>query len=356
MSEPLHIVLIGACAIDVILSVPHYPSEDSKLRATSMLKRRGGNTPNTMEVLHQLIELDQKLNQRAHLPELSLIATLPAQHASSIPFVANSFTLPDEMTHVDLSHCVYREEHDEPITSHIISSTDSGARTIINHNELPEMTFDEFRDRAQTLLDSAHRRTPMPRLWFHFEGRIPEVTLKCIQHLRGWRKQKGLDSSCITVSVELEKPQREGLQQLAHEADFVFYSKSWAEGENYWSAEECMARQFDTLDWDHVSGRHLICPWGDQGAVACHANKHIFLYEPLETVHSPAHADAVNGRIVDAVGAGDTFIAGMLFSVIFQPDRNLRQNLDFANALAGRKILQSGFDRLAEQVQDFIAR
>jgi ketohexokinase len=32
-----------------------------------------------------------------------------------------------------------------------------------------------------------------------------------------------------TISVEVEKPGREGLIGLAAEADVVFYSKSWAE-------------------------------------------------------------------------------------------------------------------------------
>lgn len=31
------------------------------------------------------------------------------------------------------------------------------------------------------------------------------------------------------VSVEVEKPGREGLPELAAEADVVFYSRSWAE-------------------------------------------------------------------------------------------------------------------------------
>jgi ketohexokinase len=31
------------------------------------------------------------------------------------------------------------------------------------------------------------------------------------------------------ISVEVEKPGREGLPQLAAEADVVFYSRSWAE-------------------------------------------------------------------------------------------------------------------------------
>lgn len=33
----------------------------------------------------------------------------------------------------------------------------------------------------------------------------------------------------IKISVEAEKPARPGLQELANEADVVFYSKSWAQ-------------------------------------------------------------------------------------------------------------------------------
>lgn len=54
------------------------------------------------------------------------------------------------------------------------------------------------------------------------QGRIPETTLQCIQHLR-----RHLPRS--RVSVEVEKPGREGLRELASEADVVFYSRSWAE-------------------------------------------------------------------------------------------------------------------------------
>ena len=32
-----------------------------------------------------------------------------------------------------------------------------------------------------------------------------------------------------TISVEIEKPGREGLSELALEADIVFYSRTWAE-------------------------------------------------------------------------------------------------------------------------------
>lgn len=54
------------------------------------------------------------------------------------------------------------------------------------------------------------------------QGRIPEVTLECLRHLR--QNYPG-----AKISVEVEKPGRPGLQALAALADAVFYSKSWAQ-------------------------------------------------------------------------------------------------------------------------------
>lgn len=54
------------------------------------------------------------------------------------------------------------------------------------------------------------------------QGRIPETTLQCVQHLRRHIPQ-------AKISIEVEKPGRDGLEELAAEADVVFYSRSWAE-------------------------------------------------------------------------------------------------------------------------------
>lgn len=48
------------------------------------------------------------------------------------------------------------------------------------------------------------------------------MTLACIRHIRDRYPNS-------KISVEVEKPGREGLQELAEEADVVFYSKSWAQ-------------------------------------------------------------------------------------------------------------------------------
>lgn len=67
----------------------------------------------------------------------------------------------------------------------------------------------------------------------------------------------------MQVSIEAEKPARIGLQELAGEADVVFYSKSWAQvslglytwrfllnpqGQGYQSAEECLRKQGEMVN------------------------------------------------------------------------------------------------------------
>lgn len=54
------------------------------------------------------------------------------------------------------------------------------------------------------------------------QGRTPEMTLQFIHYLRN-------QFPSVRVSIEIEKPGRPGLQELAKEADVVFYAKTWAQ-------------------------------------------------------------------------------------------------------------------------------
>ncbi|KAK5658518.1 hypothetical protein OQA88_1910 [Cercophora sp. LCS_1] len=203
-----HLILVGACYLDTILTVPSFPQEDSKLRASSLRIRRGGNCPNSLEVLLQLLD--------PNAVKTHLISTLPSAISASTSQIFTSFG--PNSTSVDFAHCLYREEHDAPASSYIIRNAATGSRTIVNFNDLPEMTTDEFSRAADAILATDQAG----EFWWHFEGRIPETTLQCIRHLRRVTPQS-------TVSVEVEKPNREGLGALAAEADIVFYSRSWAE-------------------------------------------------------------------------------------------------------------------------------
>lgn len=165
-----HFVGVGACYLDTILwcvsahdeyypafspltihpSVPRYPAEDEKLRATSLSTRRGGNCPNTLEVLQGL------LKSVSAPPTLDLISVLPSRESSATKRIQESLG-----PAVSLRACLFREGHDNPPSSYIIRSAATGSRTIVNSNDLPEMTCDEFRQATQRL---NHENA-----WYHFE-------------------------------------------------------------------------------------------------------------------------------------------------------------------------------------------
>ncbi|PYH49935.1 ketohexokinase [Aspergillus saccharolyticus JOP 1030-1] len=304
----MSLVAIGACYLDTILTTPHYPGEDEKLRASNICRRRGGNCPNTLEVLQQLVAHGSSPAELS----LNLVAVLPARSSAASQQIQAAFE-----PHVRMDHCIYRDELTEPASSYIFKSQASGSRTIVNYNELPEMNVDEFVKIAEALGSNDS--------WFHFEGRIPEVTLSCIHYLRE-------QFPAVKISVEVEKPERPGLQQLAKEADVVFYSKVWAQGNGYHSAEQCIREQ------SSLTGKAslLCCTWGEYGAVALET-------ATKELIHQPAYT-AADFKIVDTIGAGDSFNAGMLYALLCRKDEwDLSQKLEFANRVAGLKVSQEGF-------------
>jgi ketohexokinase len=131
---------------------PYYPGEDEKLRATNVTRRRGGNCPNTLEVLQQLTSHE---STNEELP-LALITILPAKSSIASQQIRSALG-----SHINLDHCIYRDGIEEPASCYIIKSQSTGSRTIVNYNDLPEMSSEEFTTIANGLGPEA--------TWFHFE-------------------------------------------------------------------------------------------------------------------------------------------------------------------------------------------
>ncbi|KAG0157173.1 hypothetical protein PDIDSM_4358 [Penicillium digitatum] len=174
------------------------------------------------------------------------------------------------------------------------------------------MTRTEFSTAVEPL------RSVTDRPWFHFEGRAPDVTLECILYLR--KHFPGAE-----ISVEVEKPGRPGLQELADAADV---------NNGYTYAEYCLRDQ--SLKTSRAS--LLCCTWGHTGAAALEPRTGNF-------AHVQAHTEDMG--VVDTIGAGDTFIAGLLYGLVYRgQDWDFRKRLEFANIVAGLKVAQEGFANL----------
>lgn len=103
---------------DTLLTLPHYPQEDHKLRATALQTRVGGNIPNTLHVLSQACSREDRL----------VFLSAFAEKAAS-----KRLTDTLEEKSVEIAG-VWRDCPDNP-RSWILRSEHSGSRTIVNYNE-----------------------------------------------------------------------------------------------------------------------------------------------------------------------------------------------------------------------------
>ncbi|KAF4119616.1 ketohexokinase [Geosmithia morbida] len=303
----------------------------SKLRATNLVTRRGGNCPNSLEVLQQLLLL--------HDPSVAavrpyLVTCLPGRSTASSRRVFSSFDGPgpDGKSPIDFTHCIHREGRVEAASSYAIRSAETGSRTLVSYNDLDDMTVGEF-ERVVRSFD------PKQSTWWHFEGRIPDITLACINLLR--RLLPG-----AKISVEVERPGRLGLMDMAAEADVVFYSRTWAEDQGHDSAEACLRNQ------DIPKASLALCTWGSKGAVAL---SRFTGHDSTSTstagiIHCPVPGNVTT--VVDTLGAGDTFVAGMLYGLLCHADWDTERQVNFAVHLASLKVQQDGFARLGDAVRE----
>lgn len=160
-------------------SVPYFPFEDSKLRATSSTTRVGGNCPNSLQVLQQLFSPSHASGDDV---ALHLVSCLPARSSPASQRIASALAgenlqqvQQEHYQHwynrtseeprrggINLENCIYREDHTEPASSYIFRSAQTGSRTIVNYNSLPEMSGAEFKERVMSF-------DPQEKTWWHFE-------------------------------------------------------------------------------------------------------------------------------------------------------------------------------------------
>lgn len=284
------ILVVGNATLDIIHSVEHYPHEDEELRASAQRRQRGGNAANTAVVLAQ------------HGHRVSFAGSL-ADDAAGREIRAELVR-----AGIELDHCQVFSEGRSPLSC-ITHNIQTGSRTIVHFRDLPEYSTEAF---AGIPLDEYD--------WFHFEGR----NLPPLRHMLEQLQRVRVDQP---ISIEIEK-RRPGIEQLYGFADVLLFSRAFARACGYPTAMELFAQV------QAQAGRAmLISSWGEEGAYA--------RQQPGEGLHEPARMVA---KICDSVGAGDTFNAGVIHSLL--SGRSLSAALAYANELAAKKLSQYGFDQL----------
>jgi len=287
-----NILAIGIATLDIINVVETYPEEDSEIRALSQQQSRGGNATNTLTVLSQLGH---------HCSWGGILIDEP-----------DSQTIKQDLarSNIDTSACKILTSGKMP-TSYITLNQSTGSRSIIHHRDCPEFSFDDF---VKINLDKFD--------WVHFEGRNVAETQQMLQHL----KQHNPKLPC-SLEIEKSRPDIENIFELA---DVLLFSQHYAESCGFSNATSFLSSL--------THHKLTTCAWGKQGAWQMTQDKNIH--------HSNAFPPA---QVIDTLGAGDTFNAAFIHSLIEQYEP--QQALSNACQLAGHKCGQTGFSNLITNFQ-----
>ena len=277
------ILLIGNCIVDQIWQLEHFPAQDEEMRALAKTRVMGGNACNSARVLAMLgdqVELVSSLAQDAWGDWL--LQQLSAQGIST-------------------QYCRQLTGFSTPESS-IWLSRANGSRTIVHHRNLPELTLTEL------------RQIPVENYqWIHLEGRNIETLATYLTELGGFNGR---------ISLEIEK-NRAGIESLLALVDVVIVSSAYLKSTGQ-TAEQCM-----TVFQRYNPALDVVCTLGEQGLIACDSASRMTRIE----------AEPVD-RVVDTIGAGDCFIAGLIQQMVGQHD--FHSALQVANRLAAKKIQHEG--------------
>lgn len=284
------ILLIGNCVVDQVLELEHFPQQDEEMRALSKNRVLGGNSCNSARILAKLgnnVEIVSSMAQDSTaewlLQELSRLG------------ISTSYSI--------------QQPGYSTAESSIWLNRQNGSRTIVHYRDLPELSLDEL------------NKIPVQHFqWIHFEGRNVETLLTYLQG------PKHLECS---ISLEIEKD-REDIEHLLPFIDTVIVSSAYLESKNI-SAEHCL----ETFS-QYNSELNIVCTLGASGVVA----KDRF----GKVIHLAAERIE---KVVDTIGAGDCFIAGLIHRLNQQD--NFESALIYANRLAAHKIQFKGMNFLYDE-------
>jgi ketohexokinase len=283
---------IGNATLDTIHFVDRYPDENDEVRCNRRMQRCGGNTANTLIVLSQLGMSSHWAGVLVENAEGRLVADMLVRHG------------------VDVGASMWSGTGSMPVSSIMISGQ-TGSRTITHFRDLQEYGFAAFSEIDPGLFD-----------WLHFEGRNVVEVRQMLKHLR-------TVSPGTRCSLEIEKP-RDEIETLFPLADVLLFSRNYARSQGFTEPLALLKSVHTTCP-----EADLFCAWGEAGAAALGRDGTEYLHPAVRLA-----------RVVDTLGAGDTFNAGVISGYV--ETLGMEAILARACHLAGNKCGREGLDGLAE--------
>ncbi len=279
---------VGIATLDIVNEVEHTPAEDEEVRALAQRRVRGGNVTNTLVVLARLGHRCAWAGTWAEEPDARVILDDLTAHG------------------VDITPARGLVQGKVP-TSYVTLSRTTGTRTIVHYRDLPEYPAAVF----LTLCHGDYR-------WIHFEGRAVDELTRMVDHLVQHHPH-------LPRSLEVEKP-RPGIEALFSRFPLILFSRHYAHERGFPTPEAFLKAQRPL-----APRAVLCCTWGGEGAWLSLPDGGI--------LHGPPHPPQ---RLVDTLGAGDTFNAGIIHARLCGLE--WPEALELANRLAGYKCGLRGFE------------
>ncbi|XP_063225450.1 ketohexokinase-like [Bacillus rossius redtenbacheri] len=291
------ILCVGVACLDIIHLCDSYPVEDSKNRSSEVCIRRGGNASNSCTVLSML--------------------GAPCEFLGTIGCKNARFMVDDFAEHgISLEHAVIHEDLESYMATLIINISTGSRTALYCPRDVPELSFGEF------------CRVDLARYsWVHFEGRNTDEVARMMEHAVRWNSSHG---QSLKISIELEIPSNSvNLLAMSPMADCVFVGKDFAIS-NGWGD---MHKTLEAMTRYTKPGATVVVPWGELGAAGRGVGGAV--------VVTPAFPPP---RVVDTVGAGDTFIAATIFGL--GSGRSLHDSIALGCRVAGAKVGAYGMAHL----------
>nr|XP_039254063.1 ketohexokinase-like [Styela clava] len=306
-----YILSVGQICADLITICESYPEEDLQVCAQAQYWQRGGNAGNFAEVISHL---GNKVEFMGTFPDMSKMKQSIMGGIAEARYCLAEL----DRARVSYEHLAFRDCQSFPSTSSVLSKT-TGTRTIAHYRgPLDELTIEDF-----AVLDLNKY------CWIHFEGRKNgDVMEKEIEIIQQHNSTKKLEDR-VSVSVELELPEHASLAKLIPLADMIIISRYFARHLGFQSAIECVAKLRHQLK----KGGDIVCSWGHLGAA--HARNVPDNIEQLVQAVKPE-------RVLDTLGAGDTFQASLVHARLNGLDLN--STVLFACEVASKKVASIGYN------------